>query len=112
MKHALLMAAACLLLSACVSTRLYGWGSYEQDLFTYYEEPVTQEILITELEDNLHRQEVKGNKPAPGLYAELGTLYLEKNDTARAIEFYQKEYEIWPESRPLMQTLINNLEAE
>lgn len=112
MKNTLMIAAICVLLSSCASTRLYNWGSYEQDLFNYYEKPETQEQLIAELQENLQKQEAQGNKPAPGLYAELGTLYLEKNDTASAVEFYQKEYEAWPESRPLMQTLLNNLEAE
>ena len=112
MRSTLLIAASCLIISSCASTRLYNWGSYEQDLFNYYERPETQEVLIAELEENLQKQAQQGNKPAPGLYAELATLYLEKNDTGTAISYYRKEYDAWPESRPLMQKLIKNLEAD
>lgn len=112
MKNTLLVAAVCLVISSCASTRLYNWGSYEEDLFKYYEDPTTQEALILELEETLREQEALGNKPAPGLYAELGTLYLEKSDIGNAISYYRKEYDNWPESRPLMRTLIKNLEAD
>ena len=45
---------------------------------------------------------------APGLYAELGTLYLQGGDNARAIVFYTKERDAWPESRTLMDGLIQH----
>ena len=48
-------------------------------------------------------------KIAPGLYAELGTLYLQAGDSTKAVAMYAKEREAWPESRYLMDSLINNV---
>jgi hypothetical protein len=48
-------------------------------------------------------------KIAPGLYAELGTLYLQAGDATKAVAMYTKEREVWPESRGLMDALINNV---
>ena len=50
-----------------------------------------------------------GKVPPPGLYAELGTLYLEAGDTQTAIDYYQKEQDAWPESQHLMTSLITTL---
>ena len=35
---------------------------------------------------------------------------LNQGDVASAIEFYRMEYERWPESQPMLGTLIDNLE--
>ena len=53
----------------------------------------------------------KGRKPAPGLLAEAGTYYLLEGDAEAAVDFYRQEAAAWPESRPMMATLITNLEA-
>ncbi|TXR54377.1 DUF4810 domain-containing protein [Reinekea thalattae] len=100
-----------LLLCSCVVVPKYDWGSYEEDLLEYYSSPDNKAELATNLEKLIAKQEAKGNIPPPGLYAELGTLYLENHHTETAISFYQKEFDAWPESRPLMQRLITNLEA-
>jgi hypothetical protein len=99
-------------LTGCVTTGLYDWGHYEDDLFDYYHQPGEKEKAIADLEKLLAKQEAKGRKPAPGLYAELGTFYLLEGDSATAIGFYQKEAEYWPESEPMMSTLISNLEGQ
>jgi hypothetical protein len=45
----------------------------------------------------------------PGLYAELGTLYLQMGEQVKAIAMYVKERDTWPESKSLMDALIKNL---
>ena len=47
----------------------------------------------------------------PGLYAELGTLYLQEGDAEKAKKYYAKERDAWPESKTLMDTLIKNLDS-
>jgi hypothetical protein len=49
-------------------------------------------------------------RPAPGLYAELGTLYLENGDRISAARYYTKERDAWPESRYMMDALLANLQ--
>lgn len=111
MRNTLLLVALASLLTGCASTRLYNWGHYEDDLFDYYYEPERKAEVIEDLVDHLQKQEAKGAKPAPGLYAEAGTFYLLEGDAQTAIKFYEKEAHYWPESEPMMSTLIHNLEA-
>ena len=54
--------------------------------------------------------EGSGQKVAPGLYAELGTLYLQLGSAEKAIAMYKKERDAWPESKGLMTAMIQNLE--
>lgn len=108
----ILLLSAVIFVSACSATgSLYNWGDYEEDLFTYYSKPEKQEKVLADLIEHLEAQEEKGSKPAPGMYAEVGTMFLERNDSGRAIEYYRKEAANWPESRPVMMRLIKNLEA-
>lgn len=96
-------------LSGCVSTK-YDWGGYNQDLYNYYKTPSSQKEFRQNLTALLQRTERQNKKPAPGLYAELGTLCLETGDKAGAVANYKKESDTWPESKPLMDVLIKNLE--
>lgn len=94
--------------SGCAS-RLYDWGDYNEKLYDYYKEPATADRFLSSMEDHLADIESRGKKPAPGLYAEVGTLYLQKGDQLQAIHFYQKEHDTWKESQYLMSVLIKNL---
>ena len=98
--------------SSCATTSLYDWGHYEDDLFDYYHEPSVKDEVVIDLVNHLEKQELKGRKPAPGLYAEAGTFYLLEGDADKAILFYQKEADYWPESEPMMSALIRNLGAQ
>lgn len=106
------LALACLagLTTGCATqTSLYHWGSYEDDLLSYYHTPATQDAVIARHLDLLAQLEASAIRPAPGLLAEAGTLLLLKGDNQGARSFYQKEYDAWPESRTLMGALIQNL---
>lgn len=111
-KHALVGALLLLLLSGCATYGdLYSWGRYEKDLFNYYHEPSLKEEVIRDHAEFVLRIHERGEKPAPGLLAEAGTFYLQEGDVESAIRFYRLEYEVWPESRPMMSVLIKNLEG-
>lgn len=99
-----------LLLTGCVTPSLYQWGGYEGGLYNAYKDPVKFETLRLNLEMHVSEMEKSGQKVAPGLYAELGTLYLQNGGPAKAIEMYQKERDAWPESKGLMTAMIQNLE--
>ena len=47
----------------------------------------------------------------PGMYAELGTLYLQEGLTDKARIYYAKERDTWAESKTLMDLLIKNLDS-
>ncbi|WP_111642137.1 DUF4810 domain-containing protein [Marinimicrobium alkaliphilum] len=108
----LLLVAIAALLAACSATQtLYSWGPYEETLFIHYHEPGLREDALTKYIAFIDSGSVIEPKLAPGLYAEAGTFMLERGDIESALKFYRLEYEAWPESRPMLSALIENLES-
>ncbi len=100
------------LLTGCAAPSLYQWSGYDQALYAGYKDTTKMEALRTKLETHVGEMEKSKAKVAPGLYAELGTLYLQAGSSQKAIDFYTKERDTWPESRVLMTSLIQNLERK
>ena len=98
--------AATLLMSGCAAPGLYQWGNYNMLLYQSYKSPEKVEALRQGLEVHVAKMEASALKVAPGLYAEIGTLYLQSGDGDKAISYYNKERNVWPESRALMDALI------
>ncbi|WP_396441294.1 DUF4810 domain-containing protein [Limnohabitans sp.] len=98
------------LLTGCAAPGLYQWSGYDQALYSGYKDVTKMEALRTKLEVHVSEMEKSKAKVAPGLYAELGTLYLQAGASQKAIDFYTKERNAWPESQVLMTSLIQNLE--
>jgi hypothetical protein len=100
-----------LLLAGCANKpSRYDWGGYDSSLYGYYKNPNSAEGFRVSMETQFKQLESRNQKPAPGLYAELGTLYLESGDRTTAATYYRKEHDAWPESRYLMDVMIKNLE--
>lgn len=97
-----------LFLTGC-ATGLYQWGGYDAMLYQSYKNPEKALEFRQGLELHITKMEASKQKVAPGLYAELGTLYLQAGDATKAVELYTKERDAWPESRSLMDALINNV---
>ena len=105
-KKWLFAAAASLVLAACGSSNreMYNWGNgaYADSMYqTMLHEGDPQE-QIQKLE-SLSQQ----GKAAPGLYAQLGLLYSEVGDSGKAASAFNKEAELYPESKPYMQFVLN-----
>jgi hypothetical protein len=97
-------------LTGCASPGLYQWGGYDQALYAGYKDATKMEALLLKLEAHLGDMEKSGQKAAPGLYAELGTLHLQSGSADKASGYYAKERDAWPESRVLMISLIQTIE--
>lgn len=109
MLQKILIAVCTLAVVACAPPKMYNWGDYEQGLYKTYKDPTEAAALRTSLQDHVMQAEASKQKVAPGLYAELGTLYLESGDPEKAKFYYAKERDAWPESATLMTALINNV---
>jgi hypothetical protein len=104
--------AALALMTGCATNQnLYEWGGYDAALYSTYKSPETVVELQTKLETHIAAMTQAKQKVAPGLYAELGSLYLQAGKTDEAIAQYNKERELWPESRTLMDSMIKTLES-
>ncbi len=94
-------------LSGCATKPpLYPWGNYDTLLYESYKNPEKVAALRADLEQTIAQTEQAQKKVPPGLYAELGTLYLQSGDAPKAISLYTKERNAWPESAQLMNSLI------
>jgi hypothetical protein len=89
------------LASACAPTGLYQWGHYEQGLKASY---VThdQAEARTALEAAITSAQKEGPRVPPGVCAELGFLLYKRGQSEQAIEYFQKEAQLYPESKLLM----------
>jgi len=93
-----------------VQQPMYSWGKYDQMLYASYKDPAQTDQLRVGLETLIGESEQRKQKVPPGLYAELGTLYLQGGDTNKAIAQYAKERDAWPQSRGMIDGLIKGLE--
>jgi hypothetical protein len=109
MRFLLIAMAAATLTGCATNATLYQWGNYDAMLYQSYKNPEKSRDLQTGLETHIANMESSKQKVAPGLYAELGTLYMQAGDTSRAVSMYTKERDAWPESRGLMDALIVNI---
>lgn len=110
MKTLLLAAVVLVVLPGCAAKGQYDWNNYDAGLYRYYKDPTSAEAFRTSMETHLKTLEAKGLRPAPGLYAELGTLYLERGDRPTALTYYGKERDAWPESRHLMDAMVSTMQ--
>ncbi len=104
------IALTVLILSGCVAQPIYQWGGYESMLYAGYKDPTKMEEMKLGLESHIAAMDKSGQKVAPGLLAELGTLYLQSGSSDKGISMYKRERDTWPESKGLMDVMIKNLE--
>jgi len=104
------LALTAFVLGGCAAQPIYNWGGYESMLYAGYKDPTKMEEMKLGLERHIEAMDKSGQKIAPGLLAELGTLYLQSGSSEKAMAMYARERDAWPESRGLMTAMITNLE--
>ncbi|MAN73640.1 MAG: DUF4810 domain-containing protein [Cytophagaceae bacterium] len=87
---------------------MFEYGSYESSLYTYYKKPDMREKFRTSLEKAIEKGE-QTDRLAPGLYAELGYLYLQDGDVKTATAMFEREAAAFPESRYFMTSINERL---
>lgn len=98
-----------LALSGCATNKgMYEWGGYDAVLYNSYKDPTTVVANMQKLELHIQKLEQGKQKVPPGLYADLGTMYLQAGDKEKARVNFTKERDAWPESAGLMDALLNN----
>jgi len=101
-------------LTACSTQKpYYNYGEYEQDYYTFKKE--SSQTSMLQLQQSMEKAiEEKQNSIAkrvpPGMYANLGYLYLKQGKTKKAKESFLKEKQIYPEASRFMNTLIKKIE--
>jgi hypothetical protein len=110
MRAALRIVGLAFVLSGCATAPIYEWGGYDDLMYQQYKEPATTPDVRTGLEAHVLALETNRQRVPPGLYAEVGTLYLQAGNTDQALQMYRRERAYWPESKTLMDAMIGNIE--
>lgn len=98
----------------CAKNGLYYFGDYSHTLYNL-EKNQDESSLVdhkAELEKIITRSESNATRIPPGIYAELGYINLKTNDTNKAVEYFKKEAQLYPESKYFMDRLINSAGAK
>ena len=88
----------CLIFVAC-STKYenYNLDGYSESFYSF-EKSVNFDEITQKLDEIIENNEPR---VPPGIYAQYGYIFAKRNEPARAIEYFQKEMEIYPESSVL-----------
>lgn len=118
MKHIYLFIGGIFSLSlvGCASAPkpLYSWGEFPQQTYLSLSSPekaMPQEQVL-DLEKDLEKAKAKNLAVPPGLYAHLGLQYLNMNDAPRAIQYFELERQVYPESTVLMDRLLKKMTGQ
>lgn len=99
----------CTMSIGCTTTqKQYYFGEYSDTLYDF-EKNRTEDTLLEhkqQLEHIVAESKDKNLNVPPGIYAELGYIYMRQNNGKQAAELFSKEAELYPESRQFMDRLI------
>jgi len=102
--------SCCLLSTGCTPKKMYYFGNYSKTLYSFEKNQNDESLLKhkQELETIITQSESRNLPVPPGIYAELGYINLKSNNSREAISLFQAESQLYPESRHLMDRLIQS----
>ena len=91
---------------------MYYFGDYSQTLYKCKKYQNDESLLKhkQELERIMVEAETRNLPIPPGICAELGYLHFKANNPKEAVSLFQKEYQLYPEAKHLMERLIKSVE--
>ena len=104
-------------LTACTtqpSKGLYSWGSYQEQTYLSLTAPekATAQNQVLKLEKEIEKAHGTNAAVAPGVYAHLALQYLNMNDTQKAIQYFQLERQVYPESTVMMDRILAKITGQ
>lgn len=95
------------------SSSLYRWGEFPQQTYLYMNEKSKTSPLaqIATLEKDIEKAKAESRAIPPGMYAHLGLLNLDIQNSQRAAMYFQLEKQVYPESTVLMNRLLQRMGA-
>lgn len=103
-----------IIVSGCSSQPkpLYTYGDYSESYYASKKESTAESALALKKSIEYaieHTDDSSSGRVAPGMYANLGYIYLKANDMSKAIENFNKEKLTYPESAYFMEKMINKI---
>lgn len=97
--------------AGCASSKpapLYHWdGSYVSSIYNYLNDEYDAFEQIQLLQKSIQMAYDNNTKVPPGLYAHLGLLYSNLGNRAQSIAYFDKEINLYPESKNYLEFLLN-----
>ena len=118
MRHIFLLMSGLVSLSlvgcATAPKSLYSWGEFPQQTYLSLSLPekAMPQDQVLKLEKDIEKAKAKNLAVPPGLYAHLGLQYLNMNDAPRAIQYFELERQVYPESTVLMDRLLKKMTGQ
>ncbi len=99
--------------TACVPKTQFYWGSYEDSLFSRHQQAGAggEAEAVTMLVATINDAETANAKVGPGVHADYGYLLYKQGRADEAVAQLQKETALYPESKPLMNTMISRIQG-
>ena len=109
-----LLAFAITFMTGCSThnAALYNYENYSESYYSYKKDPSTKSQLELQKSIELaiqNAQNSQSGRVAPGLYANLGYIYLKEGKNKLAIENFQKEKALYPEATHFMDRMIKKI---
>jgi hypothetical protein len=98
------------LMSGCASQKsLYYWGEYEKVILDMYTAPGSADTYtqIEKLTRTIQQAQAQGRSIPPGLHAHLGMIYAKHGDPGLAIEAFEEEKRLYPESSVFIDGMLS-----
>lgn len=99
-------------LTACAGKPLlYQWGSYNEQIYAMYHDPgtVPPEEQLQYLERDYQEARASDRPVPPGFHAHVGYLYFQLGKNDQALQSFETEKALFPESTVYMDRLIARL---
>lgn len=98
-----------LLLTSCAPQTLYTWNNYSNATYNYVKtkSEADRKKLIATYESIIKSQSGLRKCVPPGIYADYGFLMIEMGQQEKGVALLQKEIDLYPESKPLIERIIN-----
>lgn len=99
--------------TACMPAPQFYWGSYEESLYSRQQhagaggETEAATMLLATIND----AQATNAKVGPGIHGDYGYLLFKQGQVDEAIAEMQKEAAAYPESKPLMDTMVSRIQG-
>lgn len=100
-----------LVMTGCANRQpnMYYWGEYETLIYNMYIEEGTAEadVQIEKLTTDIGKARDAGKKVPPGVYAHLGFMYASKGNVNLAVDAFNQEKALFPESAKFIDGMMD-----
>ena len=105
--------ACALSVSACLPAKHFYWGSYEDCIYSRQQHAGAEgeTEAATMLLATINEAQANNGKVGPGIHADYGYLLFKQGKADEAIAELQKEAALYPESKPLMETMFSRIQG-